>query len=450
MTSGLLGLSLADMIGLCDQSVHAVSPLPRVRTASEGFGWAKRCIAFFAWGGMSQLETWDPKPDAGAEFRGDYRPISTSVPGIRIGEFLPQFARQAHRLTIVRSVHHREAGHRNAAYWNLTGHAPQRPGNDEAILPSRVDWPSLGAMAGMHLRSRSGLPNNMALPHMLADRGLLNGQTAGFLGSAFDPVVLGPEGSVPYQGVSPVSGNVSLRLPADLSAERLRQRHDLLATLKPETTSTSSFDRYRQLASDLLSRSQVSAAFDLDRESATVRDRYGSHLCGRSTLLGRRLLEAGVPFVMVYPGAGDLNSGSGDMWDTHGQNFTRLRDRLLPPLERASVALLEDLDQRGLLDDTLVVWFTEFGRTPRINGAAGRDHFPNCYSVAFAGGGIRQGHVFGKSDATASTPTELPCGPADLHATVFHALGIPLDAPIRDSLGRTFVLTEGRPLPIFA
>jgi hypothetical protein len=437
----LFGLSLAE--ALCLRGTA------RAQARPEAFGRAKRCIVFFAWGGMSQLETWDPKPDAPREFRGDYRSIPTSVPGIRVGEYLPALSRQAHRLTIVRSVHHDDAGHRNAAYWNLTGHPPHRPGNDEAILPSRLDWPCLGAMVARFRRSPPGFPATVAAPHLLADRGLLNGQTSGFLGAAVDPVVIGPEGGQAYQGVSPSSGAISLRRPADLDADRLRNRFDLLANLEPRSSGRAGLDHYRQVASDLLSRSQASAAFDVDREPLAVRAAYGHHVCGRSALMARRLVEAGIPFVMVYPGAGDLNSGNGDMWDTHGQNFPRLRDRLLPPLERASVALLEDLSQRGLLEDTLVVWLTEFGRTPRINGGAGRDHFPNCYSVALAGAGVRQGHVLGQSDRIAAAPVDSPCGPADLHATIFHALGIPLDSVIHDSLGRAHLLTDGRPLSVF-
>jgi hypothetical protein len=203
------------------------------------------------------------------------------------------------------------------------------------------------------------------------------------------------------------------------------------------------------MASDILLSPQVSAAFDLEREAARVRDAYGDHVCGRSALLARRLTEAGVPIVTVYASAGDLNGSSGDNWDTHGDNFRRLKNALLPPLERASTALLEDLAARGRLGETLVVWLTEFGRTPRLNGGSGRDHFPNCYSVAFAGGGVRGGQVYGRSDRIASTPADQPCGPADLHATVFHALGISPESQIQDAFGRPLALTDGRPLPLF-
>jgi hypothetical protein len=440
--SGLCGLSLAQVMMLRERASASAN--------SVSFGRARRAIVFFAWGGMSQLETWDPKPDAPIEFRGAFDPIPTSVPGIRIGEHLPRMARHAHRLTIVRSIHHNESGHRNAAYWNLTGHAPHRPGNDEAIMPSRADWPSLGATVGKFRRSAPGLPSNFAIPYMIADRGLVNGQTSGFLGAEFEPVVIGPEGGTPYQGVSPPGSAASFRLPGDLSINRVAQRVQLRTAVETRPWNGRGIDHYRQIAGDLLTSPRVSAAFDLDRETATVRAAYGDHICGRSTLLARRLLEAGVPIVLVYPGSGDLNGGSGEMWDTHSDNFNRLRNRLLPPIDRASSALLDDLDQRGLLDKTLVVWLTEFGRTPRINSAAGRDHFPNCYSVALAGAGIRGGFVYGRSDRTASTPTDLACAPPDLHATIFHALGIPLDSHIHDHLGRPYTVTDGSPLGIFS
>jgi uncharacterized protein (DUF1501 family) len=180
-----------------------------------------------------------------------------------------------------------------------------------------------------------------------------------------------------------------------------------------------------------------------------MRDSYGRHMCGQSALLARRLTEAGVPLVTIYSSVGDLNGSAGDHWDTHSNNFARLRNDLLPPLERASVSLLDDLAARGRLDETLVVWLTEFGRTPRLNSGAGRDHFPNCYSVAFAGGGIQGGQVYGRSDRIASTPAENGCTPADLHATIFHALGISLDGYVRDNLGRPLPLCDGQSLPLF-
>jgi hypothetical protein len=204
------------------------------------------------------------------------------------------------------------------------------------------------------------------------------------------------------------------------------------------------------MAQDILLSSSVQAAFNLDHEPLHVRQTFGDHLCGQSLLLARRLTEAGVPIVTVICAAGDLNNAVGDHWDTHGNNFNRLRNDLLPPFDRGAAALLEDLRQRGRLEETLVVFLTEFGRTPRINGGAGRDHYPNCYSVALAGGGIRGGQVYGSSDRLGAFPRDLPCGPHDLHATIFQALGIPLDSHLADNSGRAFAITDGRPLPLSA
>jgi hypothetical protein len=210
-----------------------------------------------------------------------------------------------------------------------------------------------------------------------------------------------------------------------------------------------SFEQCTQMAGDILTSPRVQASFNLDLEPAGVRDRYGDHICGQSMLLARRLLEAGVPIATVLCGAGDLNGGGGDHWDTHSNNFVRLRRDLLPPLDRALSALLDDLQQRGRLDETLVVLLTEFGRTPRVNGGAGRDHYPGVYSVVLAGGGIRGGRVFGASDRYGALPSDQPCGPNDLHATIFHALGIAADSELHDLTGRSLPMCDGRVLPLF-
>jgi len=245
---------------------------------------------------------------------------------------------------------------------------------------------------------------------------------------------------------------MDLNMGPEMTRTRMESREGLLRLLEQNRVTLANgrnMDYFHRMASNLLLSPEVSAAFDLQREAVHVREGYGTHICGQSALLARRLTEAGVPIVTVYSSVGDLNGSAGDNWDTHGNNFNRLRHDLLPPLERASVALLNDLDARGRLDDTLVVWLTEFGRTPLLNRNAGRDHFPHCYSVAFAGGGIRGGQVYGRSDRVAARPADNACGPADLHATIFHALGIPHDAHIHDYFGRPMALTAGRPLPLF-
>lgn len=422
------------------------------RATSAGFGRAKSCIVFFCWGGMSQLETFDPKPEAPGDVRGSYKPIPTAVPGIFFGEFVPEFAKQAQRLAVVRSVHHQAAGHRNAAYWSLTGRRPAvEIANDEPIAPSRNDHPCLGSTVARFRSAPQGFPRFVASPHPLADRGILNGQFAGFLGARYEPFIVAPKASRKYAGVSPNAGIADLALPVDVDPARMRRRFELLGRCEDEAwkRESGSLDAFRASAADLLLNPAVANAFNVDGEPAKSRDRYGDHICGRSTLLARRLTEAGVPIVVIYPGSGDLNGSAGDVWDTHGDNFRRLKDNLLPPLEIASSALLDDLADRRLLDQTLVVWLTEFGRTPKINGAQGRDHFPFCYSVAFAGGGTRGGIVWGRSDKIASTPAESPVDPADIHATILHALGIPADSIVHDSLGRPLAACEGEVLPIF-
>lgn len=437
---GLFGLSLPEYLGLRGRAAAPVA----------AFGRAKSCIVFFCWGGVSQLETWDPKPDAPGEIRGTYQSIATATPGIRLGEYMSLFAEQSERLAIVRSVHHQEAGHRNAAYWNLTGHVPHTPGNDEPLMPSRRDWPCLGAMVARFRQPQDGFPGSVCFPHPIGDRGLVNGQNAGFLGLNRDPLVLHPGGGQPYDGISPQTGSATLRLPNDMTHDRMQSRLQLGANLeRVAAPAPASFNHYRRMAADLLMRPEVSAAFDLEREPSKLRASYGDHVCGQSALLARRLTEAGVPIVTVFAGAGDLNGGAGDNWDTHGDNFNRLRTRLLPPLGQGSIALLNDLAARGRLQETLVVWLTEFGRTPKIYGT-GRNHYPYCYSVAFAGGGIRGGQVYGRSDRHAALPAQQPCGPADLHATVFHALGIAPDAHLTDAFGRPMALCDGKPLPLFA
>jgi uncharacterized protein (DUF1501 family) len=235
---------------------------------------------------------------------------------------------------------------------------------------------------------------------------------------------------------------------------RLQGRLDLLHTIDngpkpPSSTDTQSLEHFRQMAAQLLLDERSTAAFRLEQEPDKVRAAYGDHICGQSALLARRLTEAGVPVVtIVCAAAGDLNAAEGDNWDTHFNQYPRLKS-LMPPVDQASAALLTDLVDRGRLDETLIVWLTEFGRTPAMNKGGGRDHYPLCYSVAFAGGGIQGGQVYGRSDRLAAEPVDHPCGPHDLHATIFHALGIPGEGQLEDGLGRPLTLTDGRPLPLF-
>jgi hypothetical protein len=275
------------------------------------------------------------------------------------------------------------------------------------------------------------------------------GHDAGWLGRAYDPLILKPAKGKAYGGLSRDNGIASLRLPEGIDSARYESRRSLLQDMQ-RSGPAPSFERFRDLANDLLVSPKIQNALDLEREDPRLRDRYGEHIGGQSVLLARRLIEVGVPVVTVCMAAGDLNGSAGDHWDTHGNNFNRLKSDMLPPYDRAFSALLDDLHDRGRLDDTLIVSLTDFGRTPRVNGGAGRDHYPDCFSVAYAGGGIRGGQVYGKSDRIASAPADLACGPADLHATIFAALGIDPESTIQDPLGRPVSLTDGgRVLPLF-
>ena len=449
---GLAGLSLPDFLRL--RSAHGRDANRSDRASGTvGSGRAKRCIVLFCWGGVSQLDTWDPKPDASDKFRGEFRPISTATPGIQVSEHLPRLARHTGKLAIVRSVHHGNSGHGKAMYWNMTGHPPPQPSVAANLPPASSDWPSLGAVVSKFRRAPKGLPPAVRLPYPLVDNGTLQaGEYGGWLGMEYDPIVVSTKSGRPFGGVSRGLGASSIDPTVTTEAGRLRRRLALLENLESPIhagRATNQLDYFRGLAVDMLQDERVQETFNLEKEPRRVREAYGDHICGKSMLLARRLVSAGVPIATVVCSAGDLNGSKGDHWDTHGDNFNRLKNTMLPVFDRSASALLDDLSERGMLDETLVVFLTEFGRTPQINGGAGRDHFPNCYSVVFAGGGIRGGQIYGRSDRIAAKPVSGACGPADLHATIFEALGISHETEIHDRLGRPFPVADGKPLPLF-
>jgi hypothetical protein len=362
---------------------------------------------------------------------------------------MPLLARQTEKLAIIRSIHHDDSAHGRGMYWNLTGHAPPRVGN---IAPLPADWPSLPAMVSKLRPAIPGVPPACRIPYPMVDNGTLQaGEYGGWLGVKHDPIILRPTKGEPFGGVSRTLGAEVLDL-SDGDFARVAARTDLLRSLEQPAKRHEDFESFRHfqsLAKDILLGSAVKNAYDLEREDPKVRESYGNHLGGQSMLLARRLTEAGVGVVQVCCAAGDLNGGQGDMWDTHGDNFNRLKNRLLPVFDRGAAALLEDLEARGTLDDALVVCLTDFGRTPRINKGAGRDHYPNVYSVALAGGGVRGGQVYGSSDSQGAFPLTQPCGPPDVHATIFQALGLSPRAELRDMLNRPFPATDGAVLPLF-
>jgi hypothetical protein len=413
------------------------------KPAGGGFGRARSCILVFNYGGPSHLDTFDLKPDAPSEIRGEFKPIPTCVPGISVSEHLPRLARIAHRYAVVRSVTHSDNDHAIGAYLALTGH--HHPKN--AILgieppATPLDMPAVGSVVGrLRPAAKPVFPYVTLgdLRHFGNNDSL--GQNAGCLGKALDPF------TVPF--TRPLNGTLDLRAVTDVTAgidgAQLGGRRRLLDEMNRAAPALRAAAEVRDLddasrrAFELLSSPATRDAFDLSREPTRVRDAYGPAPVARNCLLARRLVEAGVPLVTVY------SVGNRD-WDTHGGNFRDLKGTLLPPTDRGLSALLEDLHARGLLDETLVVWMGDMGRTPRVNKDAGRDHWSFCYSVVLAGGGVRGGRVYGSSDRGAAYPSTNPVGPADLAATIFHCLGIDPRAEVTDQHGRPFVVSTGAPV----
>jgi hypothetical protein len=436
---GLLGLGLPQ---LWAAQAHAGSASPPLQ--SSGFGRAKRCIFLFMWGGPSQLDTFDPKPQAPAEVRGSFQPIATRVPGIQISEHFHRLADQMDKVAIVRSLHHEDPAHLSSGHLALTGHlAPTI--NSDAAPPSDRDTPHLGSMLA-RLRGGSGtLPPFVTLPwlalHPAAPGGRAPGQNGGWLGRKYDPLLVSGDPNRPDWKVQELS------LSDGVSYDRLDARHELLQEIDRQRAELGATDStgLKQRAFGLLSSNNSRKAFDLSQEPDAVRDRYGRNIHGQCVLLARRLIEHGVPLVSV-----NWHNDGRNFWDTHGSNFSRLKNELIPPADQALSALLEDLSQRGLLDDTIVAWVGEFGRRPQIDagnaGDGGRAHWPFCYSGLLAGGGIRGGAVYGKSDKHAAHPVESPVSPQDFAATLFHALGVAPDTVVEDRFGRPVRVCLGTPV----
>lgn len=428
----LLGLSWPKLL-------HAVDSSRSESAARGSFGRARSCVVIFLWGGPGQQDLWDLKPAAPAEIRGEFRPVATNVPGIQIGELLPALAQQADKFTIVRSVSHRDSEHGSAAYMALTGHPHPLPVTNTPARPE--DFPTYGAVVKRLQRRRGAIPEAVSLgPQMhQGNRPPLAGQNAGFLGRAFDPfrVAEDPaEQDFQVQALQPYT---------ELNAARMNDRRSLLAALDQqarnvEAAGPTALGGLYQQAFEMLHSPHTRRAFALDSEAAAVRDRYGRNTFGQTLLLARRLVEAGVPLITV-----SWAKQNGDQWDTHRGNYPKLRE-LLPRLDIGLAAFLADLSSRGLLDTTLVYCLGEFGRTPTMNENAGRDHWPNCYSVLMGGGGVRTGTVFGASDRQAAYPTVQPVAPWDLAATVYHCLGIDPGAEVHDQQGRPLRVAIGEPV----
>ena len=417
----------------------------RLRSAAQAstgrVGAAKACIFLYMTGGPAQHETFDPKPDAPDNIRGAYRPIATSVPGTQICELLPRLAQQAHRYSILRSVFHGSDTHGVGVHYNMTGlpHAPRSNGEPQL---DRRDPPCVGAVVRQLRGDRNGLPAAVQLPRQIGDQNnaMWGGQHAGFLGPRFDPLFLFDE---TWRPGDPMPG---FGAPTGVDAERQANRAALLRemqSLRPIAAAAErDYERFQQLAFDVLRSGQAWRAFSLEDEPRQLLDRYGDNRFGRSCLIARRLIEAGVGFVTVPW----VFKQSEQNFDTHSKNFEKMKNLLLPPVDQAFSALLEDLAQRGMLGETLVAWTGEFGRTPRINGSAGRDHWGRVYSTVLAGGGVRGGQVVGRSDAQGGLPAQNPVHVSDFIATIYHALGFGSDTRVTDPIGRPHYVVQGKPV----
>lgn len=419
--------SLAPLgFGLADVLQAKTAPKPR----------AKSVILLFMWGGPSHIDTWDPKPNAPSEVRGQFQAISTAVPGLQISEYFPLLAARASQYAVVRSMSHTDPAHLSPVHHLMTGRIAPKP-NSDADGASRSDAPCLGAIVQKMSPSAQAIPAAVTLPwavsHPAAPGGTAPGQNGGWMGKAFDPFLVTGNPNQPSFAVA------GLRPPTDVPNDRLKGRAELCRLLD-RTGEPSGYTDLQNKALDLLLSPTVSKAFDLSRETTAIRDKYGRHAHGQSCLLARRLIEAGTRLVTVnWPDDGQA------FWDTHGNNFPSLKTRLMPPADVAFAALLDDLTARGLLDETLVLWVGEFGRTPRVENG-GRQHWPQCYSAVLAGGGIQGGVIYGSSDKIGAHPAANPVSPADLTATVYHALGIDPTTEIQDSAGRPWRIADGTPL----
>jgi hypothetical protein len=423
----------------------------------------RSCIIVFYYGGPSHLDTYDMKPDGPTEVRGEFQPIDTTVPGLQICEHLPRMSQCMHQVALIRSMHHTNRLHDSASTEALTGR--QSPtGDREEFAPIQQFFPCYGSTL-TYFRQELGIEiPHAALPWVFHNVVNTPCQGGGFLGSRFDPLQINVD---PAKRIYQAGDIV---LPTGQSLDSMHSRQRLLETLQSElarVAPTAAVDRWRmtsEKAVQLLSSTSIRDALDLSREPVTLRDRYGydhppaqvgegggggngaelgygREMRGQNLLLARRLVEAGVPFVNVY----DFRQ-QGQNWDAHFKNFNQHKTHLLPVADQSLSALIEDLDQRGLLETTLVIAMGEFGRTPKINGDGGRDHWPDCYTALLAGGGVRGGMVYGASDRSGAFPEYDPVSPADLAATIYWRFGIDPASEVHDLTGRPWRIADGQPV----
>lgn len=441
-----------------------LSHVPSRSSAARPNKPAKSTILFFLCGGASHIDTWDMKPNAPLEYRGPFSSIQTTAPAIRLCEHLPRLAKQAHHLAVIHGI--TDAGkatgdHHAGYYYNLTGQVPdltfRTQGNDRR--PYADDWPFMGSVVGSQLPQHPSLPQVVTLPHKPSRPPYTRpGQFAARLGVEYDPLYLNADPKNQSRFMAP-----ALVLDERLTRERMNNRRSLLTTIDDarrqfeNDPNVDRMNRQHRKAFELLTSARTTGAFDMEKEPRSIRESYGNTINGMSLLMARRLVEAGVPFVTVFwredqELAKKCRSAGG--WDTHGNNFNCLKQNLLPEFDRGFAALISDLHQRNLLDDTLLLVSSEMGRKPKIGdprsggvNGAGRDHWTACMSVLMAGGGIRGGQVVGETDRRAEYPAHHPYSPADVAQSVFHCMGIDRDLQAADPQAETFNLSrDGSPI----
>jgi len=432
---GLLGLSMPKLL--------------RAEAVKKITARAKSVIFLFQWGGPSHIDMFDRKPDAPEGIRGPLKGIPSNVPGLHVCEGMERVAKIMDKVTLIRSVHHTMKNHNSAGYYALTGHAP--PSDDQRLRDSLELYPAYGAMVDKLAPVREDMPTFVSYPHVISDGSITPGQHASFLGKRHDPLLV-------LQDPNNANFNLpELTLPASLTIERLEQRRELQKLIDAQShmldysAAAQGLDAYYERALAMLNSPKLRKAFDLTAESESMREAYGRTTYGQGCLLARRLIEAGAKFVTVYfsnsIGGQSIESGG---WDTHGFNNTRMYNIIpkyhLPITDQTLPTLINDLETRGLLDSTLVLWMGEFGRTPKINENASRDHWPQCYTVLLAGGGVKRGYIYGASDKTGAFPAENPVRPDDLAATVYHILGIDPHTEVYGVGNRPLVIANGKPV----
>ncbi|WP_020469289.1 DUF1501 domain-containing protein [Zavarzinella formosa] len=425
--AGLLGLSLPELL--------AASSHPKAC--------AKSVIFLHQFGGPGQHETFDMKPNAPAEVRGSFKPIQTNVPGLQVCEMLPRVAEVAKHLTVIRCAQHTMKNHNSAAYYSLTGMAP--PSDDQRLRDSLDLFPAYGSIVDKFAPASRAIPTFVSFPHVIRDGSISPGQHASFLGKGHNPFFFAQDPNKADFRLPELS------LPASVSPDRMEHRTEVLRIIDEQADRMDQSIVARGLgesyhkAVNMLTSPDFKKAFDLSKETRETRDRYGRTTYGQSCLLARRLVEVGAKFINVY--FSEIIGGDKGGWDVHGfDNHPQdpiLKNHLLPITNQTLPTLISDLDERGLLKDTLVLWMGEFGRTPRINKLAGRDHWPQCYSLVMAGGGVKGGFIYGASDKIGAYPTMGQARPEDISATLFHMMGINPESEIRDRLNRPMPVSRG-------